>query len=150
MKTLICMRGLPGSGKSTKAKTLATLYSGVIYSTDDLFMVNGKYQFDAGKLSENHTKTRDLVTKALESGSHETVILDNTNITQRELAAYAKLCMENVLFRVEYSDASWRNDPRECYTRCTHGVPLTVIERMLVNYWCPDVSLTLRDVLPPP
>lgn len=42
------MRGLPGSGKSTKAKKIAGEL-GVIYSTDDFFMVNGQYVFD-GKM----------------------------------------------------------------------------------------------------
>jgi adenylate kinase family enzyme len=36
------MRGLPGSGKSTKAKVLAG-EQGVIFSTDDFFIVNGKF-----------------------------------------------------------------------------------------------------------
>ena len=40
------MRGLPGSGKSTKAKKIAGEH-GVIYSTDDFFMVNGVYVYDA-------------------------------------------------------------------------------------------------------
>ena len=34
------MRGLPGSGKSTKAKKIAA-ETGIIYSTDDFFMVDG-------------------------------------------------------------------------------------------------------------
>lgn len=39
-KKLILMRGLPGSGKSTLAKKLAGA-NGVVYSTDDFFMVKG-------------------------------------------------------------------------------------------------------------
>ena len=39
------MRGLPGSGKSTKARKIAGQF-GVVYSTDDFFMVNGEYKFD--------------------------------------------------------------------------------------------------------
>lgn len=38
--TLILMRGLPGSGKSTKAKKLADNI-GIIFSTDDFFMIKG-------------------------------------------------------------------------------------------------------------
>ena len=36
-RTLILMRGVPGSGKSTKAKLLAG-NKGVVYSTDDFFI----------------------------------------------------------------------------------------------------------------
>ena len=39
------MRGLPGSGKSTLAKKIAG-NAGVVYSTDDFFMVNGQYMYD--------------------------------------------------------------------------------------------------------
>lgn len=39
-RTIILMRGVPGSGKSTKAKKLAGT-SGIVYSTDDFFMKNG-------------------------------------------------------------------------------------------------------------
>ena len=49
------MRGLPGSGKSTKAKKIAGEI-GVIYSTDDLFMVDGQYKYDAKMIGEYHDK----------------------------------------------------------------------------------------------
>lgn len=49
------MRGLPGSGKSTKAKKIAG-NEGVIYSTDDFFMINGKYTYDPKLIGENHEK----------------------------------------------------------------------------------------------
>lgn len=45
-KKLVIMRGLPGSGKSTLAKKIAG-NSGVVYSTDDFFMVNGQYVYDS-------------------------------------------------------------------------------------------------------
>lgn len=44
-RRLVIMRGLPGSGKSTLAKKIANKY-GLIYSTDDFFMVNNEYVFD--------------------------------------------------------------------------------------------------------
>ena len=45
------MRGLPGSGKSTKAKKIAGDV-GVIFSTDDFFMVDGQYKFDPKMIEE--------------------------------------------------------------------------------------------------
>lgn len=39
------MRGVPGSGKSTKAKKLAG-NAGYIFSTDDFFIVKGEYVYD--------------------------------------------------------------------------------------------------------
>lgn len=52
-KELVLMRGLPGSGKSTKAKKIAGNV-GVVYSTDDFFMVNGKYMYDSKLIGDNH------------------------------------------------------------------------------------------------
>jgi adenylate kinase family enzyme len=49
------MRGVPGSGKSTKAKKLAGT-SGVVYSTDDFFMKNGEYVYDVKMIVEYHEK----------------------------------------------------------------------------------------------
>ena len=39
-RRIVIMRGLPGSGKSTRAKKIADNY-GIIFSTDDFFMVKG-------------------------------------------------------------------------------------------------------------
>jgi adenylate kinase family enzyme len=47
------MRGVPGSGKSTKAKKLAGS-NGVIYSTDDFFMKNGEYVYDVKFIGDYH------------------------------------------------------------------------------------------------
>jgi predicted AAA+ superfamily ATPase len=52
-KTLIIMRGLPGSGKSYKAKQIAKDFGGVIFSTD---LIGGKQQIGnqlSTKLVEN-------------------------------------------------------------------------------------------------
>ena len=53
VRELVLMRGLPGSGKSTKAKKIAG-ERGVIYSTDDFFMVNGEYKYNPKMIVEYH------------------------------------------------------------------------------------------------
>ena len=50
-KKLVILVGLPGSGKSTKAKELAGT-EGIILSTDEFFMKDGEYQFDFTKCSD--------------------------------------------------------------------------------------------------
>ena len=47
------MRGVPGSGKSTLAKRIAG-DNGVIYSTDDFFMVKGEYVYDVKMIGKYH------------------------------------------------------------------------------------------------
>ncbi|KAK5984223.1 hypothetical protein GCK32_022341, partial [Trichostrongylus colubriformis] len=51
---MILMRGVPGSGKSYLANSLATNHGGVVYSTDDFFIRDGQYQFQPEKLEEYH------------------------------------------------------------------------------------------------
>lgn len=85
-KTLIIMRGLPGSGKSTKAKTLAG-EQGLIYSTDDFFMVNGKYEYDPKMIGEYHNRNFERTQKAMFEGK-PLIIVDNTNIRLWEMKKY--------------------------------------------------------------
>ena len=49
-KELILVRGIPGSGKSTFAKSLG----GTHFETDKFFMVDGEYKFDGTKIKEAH------------------------------------------------------------------------------------------------
>ena len=50
MKTLYIVRGVPGSGKSTFAKSIG----GIHIETDQFFMENGKYNFDITKIKLAH------------------------------------------------------------------------------------------------
>lgn len=52
MKNLYIIRGLPGSGKSTIAKSLGKPWQ--IFEADQFFMKNGKYEFDGSKLKDAH------------------------------------------------------------------------------------------------
>jgi adenylate kinase family enzyme len=58
------MRGVPGSGKSTKAKQLAGI-KGLIYSTDDFFMKNGDYVYDPSKIGEYHDRNLERTVKSM-------------------------------------------------------------------------------------
>ena len=59
------MRGLPGSGKSTKAKKIAGHF-GIVYSTDDFYMVNGEYKYDPKMIGEYHEKNFKRTVEAME------------------------------------------------------------------------------------
>lgn len=77
MNMAYIMRGVPGSGKSTVARKLAG-ETGVIHSTDDLFMVDGAYCFERDKLREHHDRNYKAFCRSIDTGV-ETVICDNTN-----------------------------------------------------------------------
>lgn len=117
------MQGWPGSGKSTVAENIANKLGGVIVSTDDFFMENGVYKFDASKVVANHEKCKILAFKLLEEG--RIVIVDNTNI----LKVHAK----------PYVDFAGRLNINSYFVRCTgnyentHGVPYATVERMKVS-----------------
>ena len=80
------MRGLPGSGKSTKAKELAG-DKGVIYSTDDFFMVEGKYIYDPTKIIDYHSQNLQRTKKSMLQ-EQPLIIVDNTNICLWEMRRY--------------------------------------------------------------
>lgn len=119
---LIVMRGIPGSGKSTKAKSLVG--KGKIHSTDDLIEASGDYREffakmvavqaaeeakkkaakDAGEtyvsdvnpfapLSKMHSKNLNDAKASMKAGISP-VIIDNTNIKQNESKGYVVAALE--------------------------------------------------------
>lgn len=88
MCKLILMRGVSGSGKSTLARKLALQNpNSVICSTDDFFVVDGKYEFDSTQLNRNHYKN---FLKVKENMAKRTpiIIVDNTNTQKWEMLKY--------------------------------------------------------------
>lgn len=146
-KQFIIMRGLPGSGKSTKAKKLAGRF-GQVFSADDCFMDReGNYNFNRNKLGYAHKWNQKRALISFDA-KIPIIIIDNTNTTLREMRAYlphieqAKLRGYQV--RIEEPDTHWRFDVGELHKRGTHNVPLTSIQTML-NRYVKDVAL--EDVL---
>jgi predicted kinase len=100
MKTLYLMQGVSGSGKSTIANMILEFceYNNnikcEIASTDDLWYDEfGKYHFDASRLGEMHSKNQNYV-KSLMQKNIENVIVDNTNMTNKEAKPYLMLAKE--------------------------------------------------------
>ena len=91
MKTLYLVRGVPGSGKSTFAKSLG----GTHFETDSYFMVDGEYKFDFTKLKEAHKWCQDSVNTSMilnhTTGSHEVIVVSNTFTQEWEMKPYFEL-----------------------------------------------------------
>lgn len=85
-KVMILMRGVSGSGKSTIAKQLG----GVIFSTDDFFVQNGKYNFDKSKIIEAHLSNQAKTEDAMRRGISP-IIIDNTNTARWQMKPYVSL-----------------------------------------------------------
>ena len=143
-QVLIVMRGIPGSGKSTKAKQLAGS-NGIIHSTDDVIEAQGNYneffkQMIASKdftpLSRAHSTNLKNLFKSLNDGISP-VILDNTNIKQNEAKAAVKAALELGLSddNIKFVDIGTGGlTAKELANRNTHGVPLDKIEAMITSH----------------
>ena len=94
MGNVIILRGVQGAGKSTFAELLQqTMPNAVICSADDYFMQDGVYKFYAALLPDAHRYCRLYF---LDSIAHkvETIIVDNTNATEKELQWYVDKAKE--------------------------------------------------------
>jgi len=135
-KICYILRGLPGTGKSELAENLASGGKGSrlgIFSTDDLFMVDGEYQFDPSKLAQNHAYNLRNATQFMESfGPNHSIncIIDNTNTQHWEYEKYVEAAKENG-FMVQIISIDWKEEDIPLYAkRNSHGVPEEAIRRM--------------------
>jgi len=86
MKTLILLRGLPGSGKTTLAKSLA----GEHIEADMFFMKDGEYKFDPTMLKHAHNWCQDVVEHWM-GDTIQRIIVSNTFTTEWEMDFYYTL-----------------------------------------------------------
>jgi predicted kinase len=87
-KILYIVRGIPGSGKSTFAKTLG----GKHFETDNFFMVDGEYKFDVTKLKAAHEWCQNSVNTAMilniTTDLNNTIVVSNTFTQEWEMKPY--------------------------------------------------------------
>lgn len=148
---LILMRGLPGSGKSTQAKEIRQSYENkgykvCLYSTDEFW--GEPYTFIASRIGEAHLWNQVRAIKSMISARHNegvVIIIDNTNTTTTEMLHYIEPAL-SLCFQIEICEpvTLWRFDPKECFHRTIHGVPLATIERMLSRY---EMNVTLEQCI---
>jgi predicted kinase len=121
MPSLILVRGVPGSGKSTFSKNLVDF---VHYETD-MWMVDevGEYKFSPSRLKECHNFCQTATRAALMGGNN--VVVSNTFIKKWEMAPYFEMAKElGVAVTVVRMENSFEN---------VHGVPAATVKRMKMN-----------------
>jgi predicted kinase len=90
-KILYIVRGIPGSGKSTFAKTLG----GQHYEADMFFIDgNGEYKFDGSKIKLAHNWCMIQTQKAMVDDEPK-IVVSNTFTQEWEMETYFKLAEEN-------------------------------------------------------
>ena len=91
-KTLILLRGLPGSGKSTVAKLFG---DDACHYEADMFFIrpDGEYRFDPIRIKDAHNWCRHKTMEAMKAG-HPTVIVSNTFTQEWEMETYYELAKE--------------------------------------------------------
>ncbi len=148
-KMFIIVRGPSGSGKSNLAKRLGA--NGQIFSSDDFFMVNGKYQFNIKKLHQAHKWNQGRVEQAMQNNV-PLIVLDNTNTMAWEISPYVKSALKYG-YEIEMREPDWHED---LFTeegkwntdflegRNTHGVNRDILSKMVNRY---EYNLSVNDIL---
>lgn len=134
VKRLIILRGAPGSFKSTYADRIKAKLKGlfgistVICSADSFFMKTGSYHYDRSKIGKAHEECQEFAKRACRDGV-DVVVIDNTNITEREMKPYISLAAE-FGYKVVKRVFGLHLSTDELFNRCIHRVPKEKIEIM--------------------
>lgn len=141
-RMMICMRGVPGSGKTRLARIIVDRalncedYSNHIFSADDYFYdeQTRQYNYDRSRVREAHKSNALRVARHAQSG-WSPIIIDNTNMKLWEMFAYVKEGIRNgYVIRILEPGATWTHSVDELAQRNKHNVDQETIKQMRSRY----------------
>ena len=115
MKNLILVRGISGSGKTT----VANLFNGTTFSTDEYWELAGGYKFDATNLGIAHEWNQNRVENAMNVGLSLIVVHNTFTTYERELKPYFDLAkkynymIHTIIVENRHNGVNQHNVPQE-------------------------------------
>ncbi len=140
--TIIIIRGLPGTGKSTLAKKLCEEYAHCQhFETDEFFITeSGEYAWSASKIGEAHDWCKKSAEHAFRQ--HIVPVISNTFTTLKEIQGYLEPYGGDVSVVILNSSNYWKNegvnmphDVNHSFKNNIHSVPLHSIQRMQARWY---------------
>lgn len=158
-RTVLINRAVPGSGKTTFSRNIYETMArhGVsvrVHSTDDYFMVDGRYVFDIHRLGEYHRRNLEAFRRSLAEGIG-LVVLDNTDEHPWETRPYtdaARAAGYGIIFmnflprEFEKHLAAQQVTPEK---PDAHQVPEDSLREHIADFWAYN-DLLAPDAVPDP
>ena len=119
MNKLFLIRGCPGSGKSSFAKSI---FADVHLETDMYFMEDGEYKFDISKIKEAHLWCQEMVEHNMKEDNH--IVVSNTFTQEWEMKPYFDLA-EKYNYQVTTLVVENRHNSKNI-----HNVPEDILQKM--------------------
>jgi predicted kinase len=129
-KELRIIRGIAGSGKTFLAQKMKDEEGAVVFSNDDLLMVDGVYRWDEDRALQAHWTNQRLVAAAMRE-EVPLIVLDNCNLLPYHSSPYVRLGKyygyEHAVVQIA---TPWCLDIDELVKRNIHGIPKHILEKM--------------------